>query len=117
MPVPNGRAAPSPDQNIFDCRWPILDDRWILRKSNVDNRQSTIIFPAQGAALGALAFTSKNDIRVKKRTFDIIIILLIAILLVTLNQFELLEKSAKFMFIPVLAFYFIGQFAERKFQK
>jgi hypothetical protein len=53
----------------------------------------------------------------KKRTFDIIMILLIAILLVTLNQFDLLEKSAKFMLIPILAFYFIGQFAERKFQK
>lgn len=53
----------------------------------------------------------------KKRTFDIIMILLIAILLVTLNQFDLLEKSAKFMFIPILVFYFIGQFAERKFQK
>jgi len=53
----------------------------------------------------------------KKRTFDIIMILLIAILLVTLNQFDLLEKSAKFMLIPILAFYFLGQFAERKFQK
>lgn len=53
----------------------------------------------------------------KKRTFDIIMILLIAILLMTLNQFDLLEKSAKFMLIPILAFYFIGQFAERKFQK
>jgi hypothetical protein len=28
-----------------------------------------------------------------------------------------LEKSAKFMFIPILAFYFIGQVAERKFKK
>jgi len=53
----------------------------------------------------------------RKITFDIIVILLIAILLITLNQIELLEKSAKFMFIPILAFYFIGQFAERKFNK
>ena len=53
----------------------------------------------------------------KKRTFDIIVILLIAILLITLSQIELLEKSAKFMFIPILAFYFIGQYSERKFQK
>ena len=53
----------------------------------------------------------------KKRTFDIIMILLIAILLVTLNQFDLLEKSTKFVFIPIWAFYFIGQYAERKFQK
>ena len=53
----------------------------------------------------------------KKRTFDIIMILLVAIVLVTLNQFDFLEKSAKFMLLPILAFYFIGQFAERKFQK
>ena len=51
----------------------------------------------------------------RKRTFDIIMILLIAILLVALNQFDLLEKSAKFMFIPILAFYFLGQFAEKSF--
>lgn len=53
----------------------------------------------------------------KKGTFDIIMILLIAILLVTLNQFHVLEKSAKFMFIPILAFYFLGQYSERKLKK
>jgi len=53
----------------------------------------------------------------KKRTFDIIIIILIAIFLITLYQFDALEKSAKFMFIPILAFYYIGQYSERKFQK
>ena len=53
----------------------------------------------------------------KKRTFDIIIILLIAITLIILNRFDLLEKSAKFMLIPILAFYYIGQYSERKFQK
>ena len=53
----------------------------------------------------------------KKRTFDIIVILIIAILLIILNQLDLLEKLAKFMLVPILAFYFIGQYAERKFQK
>jgi len=53
----------------------------------------------------------------KKRTFNIIIIILIAIFLTTLYQFDVLEKSAKFMFIPILAFYYIGQYSERKFQK
>jgi len=52
----------------------------------------------------------------KKWTFDIIVILLIAIFLISLNQFYVLEKSAKFMFIPILAFYFIGQVTERKFK-
>jgi hypothetical protein len=53
----------------------------------------------------------------KKRTFDIIVILLIAIFLISLNQLDVLEKSAKFMFVPILAFYFIGQVTERKFKK
>jgi NADH:ubiquinone oxidoreductase subunit 3 (subunit A) len=53
----------------------------------------------------------------RKRTFDIIVIFLIAIVLISLNQFDLFEKSAKFMFIPFLAFYHIGQVTERKFQK
>ncbi len=53
----------------------------------------------------------------KKRTFDIIMIFLIALFLIILNQFDALEKSAKFMFIPILAFYFIGQVSERKFKK
>lgn len=53
----------------------------------------------------------------KKRTFDIIVIVLIALLLIILNQFDLLEKSAKFMFIPILAFYYVGQYVERKFRK
>jgi len=45
------------------------------------------------------------------------VILLIAIFLNSLNQFDVLEKSAKFMFIPILVFYFIGQVTERKFKK
>jgi hypothetical protein len=52
----------------------------------------------------------------KKRTIDIIVILLIALLLIIFNQLDLLEKSAKFMFTPILAFYYIGQYVERKSQ-
>jgi len=53
----------------------------------------------------------------KKRAFDIIAILLITIILIILYQFNLLEKTAKFMLIPILAFYYLGQYSERKFQK
>jgi hypothetical protein len=54
----------------------------------------------------------------KKRTFDIICdITDCNIFVISLNKFDLLEKSAKFMFIPILAFYFIGQVKERKFKK
>lgn len=53
----------------------------------------------------------------KKRTFDVIVIIIIAVILIGLNQFDMLEKAAKFMIIPIIAFYFIGQYAERKFDK
>jgi tryptophan-rich sensory protein len=52
----------------------------------------------------------------KKRTINIIVILLTAIILIALNQLELLEKSAKFMLIPIVAFYYFGQYSERKFK-
>ncbi|GAB1405826.1 hypothetical protein MASR1M74_30080 [Lentimicrobium sp.] len=55
--------------------------------------------------------------QIKIKLFDIIVILLIAVLLITLNQVDLLEKSARFMFILTLTFYFIGKYSERKFQK
>ena len=51
-----------------------------------------------------------------KRIFDAIIIVLIATFLMSLSYFELLEEYAKFMFIPIFAFYLIGQYAERRFK-
>jgi len=59
----------------------------------------------------------KTDNEMKKRTFDIVVIFMIAIFLITLNQFDVLEKSAKFMFIQILAFYFLGQYSEQKLKK
>ena len=53
----------------------------------------------------------------KKLHFDIIVILFIAVALTAMNQFDMLDKSAGFLFIPFLAMYYIGQFAMRKFQK
>ena len=46
-----------------------------------------------------------------------IVIFIIGVLLITLNEFDLLKKSAKFMLIPIVAFYYIGQYSERKFVK
>jgi len=53
----------------------------------------------------------------KNRLIDIIVIIIIAISLMTLESFNLLEKSAKFMLIPILGFYFLGRYVERRFQK
>jgi len=52
----------------------------------------------------------------RKRTFDVVVVFMIAIFLIALNQFDVLEKTAKFMFIPILGFYFLGQYAERKYK-
>jgi ABC-type multidrug transport system permease subunit len=52
----------------------------------------------------------------KKKYFNIIVIIIIAVFLGVLAKFGLLEKSAKFMLIPILSFYFIGQYSERKFK-
>ena len=51
----------------------------------------------------------------KKRTFDIIVILTIGVGLTLLYSYNLLDGLAKFALIPILAFYFIGQYSERKF--
>ena len=53
----------------------------------------------------------------KKMYFNMIIIIVIAVFLTLLDMFDLLEKSAKFMLIPILIFYFIGQYSEKKFKK
>ncbi len=53
----------------------------------------------------------------KKRDFNIIVIITIAVFLSIFYFLGLLEKSAKFMLIPILAFYYIGQYSERKFKK
>ncbi len=45
----------------------------------------------------------------KKRLIDILVIALAALLLVLLNEFGVLEQSAKFMFIPIIGFYFLGR--------
>ncbi len=51
----------------------------------------------------------------KKRTFDIIVILSIAIGLSVLYQFGLLDGIAKFALLPILAFYYLGQYSVLKF--
>ena len=52
-----------------------------------------------------------------KRIFDVVVIAIIATFLLGLSYFDLLEEYAKFMFIPIFAFYLIGQYSERKFKK
>ncbi|HSJ11623.1 MAG TPA: hypothetical protein VK916_03000 [Gillisia sp.] len=53
----------------------------------------------------------------KKIQFDILMIVLMAVLLLVLNQFDLLEESAKFGVVALLVFYWLGKYSERKFSK
>ena len=59
---------------------------------------------------------SQIIMNMNKKNFDRIVIILIAVVLVALAYFGLLEKSAKFMLVPLLAVYYIGQYSERSFK-
>jgi len=53
----------------------------------------------------------------KKRIFDIIFIIISAIILIILTEYDLLEKNIGFSLIPILIAYQLGQYSERKFKK
>lgn len=52
-----------------------------------------------------------------KRTFDAIIIFSIGLFLIGLEFFDLTERASKFMLIPILVYYQLGQYSERKYKK
>ena len=51
----------------------------------------------------------------KKLYFTWIMIVLITLFIMSLIIFDLSEVSTKFMLIPMLIVYFLGQYSERKF--
>ena len=53
----------------------------------------------------------------KKRTFDIIFIILSASILIVLLKYGLLEKYIGFSFIPILIAYQLGKYSERNFKE
>lgn len=54
--------------------------------------------------------------KMKKRMFDMIFIVISAIILIALNEFGWLEKFIPFLIVPILFAYRLGQYAERKFK-
>jgi len=52
----------------------------------------------------------------KRKLFDTFMILLMAGLLIILEEFDLIEKYRYFALIPLLIFYFLGKFSERRFK-
>jgi uncharacterized membrane protein YccC len=53
----------------------------------------------------------------KKRIFDIIFIIISAIILLILMEYGLLEKYIGFSLIPILIAYQLGQYSERRFKE
>ena len=53
----------------------------------------------------------------RKRIFDIIFIIVSAIILIALLEYGFLEKYMGFALIPILIAYQLGQYSERKFKK
>jgi hypothetical protein len=51
----------------------------------------------------------------KKITFDIFVIVLLALALIGLSEYGLLEKYVAFALIPILCAYYLGKYAEKKF--
>jgi len=58
----------------------------------------------------------RNNNNLKKRTFDVIFMLISAIVLVILIKHGLIEKYKGFALIPLLIAYQVGQYSERKFK-
>lgn len=59
----------------------------------------------------------KKTAQMKKKIFDVIVIVSATALLILLSESDLLEKAAPFMLVPILGFYFLGQYSERRFKK
>ena len=51
----------------------------------------------------------------KKIYIDIVVIVVAAVGMILLDSFDLLEKSAKFMLIPILAFYYFGKYVGKRY--
>jgi len=54
--------------------------------------------------------------KIKKRTFDIIFIIVSAAILIALLEYGLLKKYVAFSLIPILIAYQLGQYSERHFK-
>ena len=55
--------------------------------------------------------------KMKKRVFDLIFIIISASILVIFSEYDFLEKNMAFSFIPILIAYYLGQYSQIKFKK
>lgn len=59
----------------------------------------------------------KNNRTMNKRIFDVIFLIISAIILIILIEFDVIEKYIGFALIPILIAYQLGQYSEKKFKK
>ena len=50
----------------------------------------------------------------KKIVFDLIFIVITAVVLIVLNGYGIIEKYSAYLLIPLMIAYFLGKFVERK---
>ena len=55
--------------------------------------------------------------KMTKRLFDLIFIIISASILVAFSEYRFLEKNMAFSFIPILIAYFLGQYSCARFKK
>ena len=55
--------------------------------------------------------------KMKKRVFDLIFIIISASILVMLSEYGFLEKNMAFSFITILITYYLGQYSHIRFKK
>lgn len=53
----------------------------------------------------------------RKKVFDIAMIIIIAAVSITLIYIDFFEKYSGFIMIPFLIFYYVGQYSGRKYNK
>ncbi len=54
--------------------------------------------------------------KTKRILFDVLFIIISAVILLVLNEYGLLEKYAQYALIPIIFAYSLGQYVERNFQ-
>ena len=55
--------------------------------------------------------------KMTKRLFDLIFIIISASILIILSEYDFLEKNMAFSFIPILIAYYLGQYSHLWFNK
>ena len=62
-------------------------------------------------------YINLDYMKMTKKVFDLIFIILSASILITFSECDFLEKNIAFSFIPVLIAYYLGQYSQNKFKK